>query len=99
MPRVFFQVFIGVSREGAGAAAFIVLYLTLGGKWTSADDITFFCSSLDFGRKTDVMTFIEPVLLLLSENISRPAGMALNCAPSPFKSPGTPLLGNAQDLS
>ena len=32
MPRVFFQVFIGVCREGAGVAAFIVLYLTLSGK-------------------------------------------------------------------
>ena len=29
---------------------------------------------------TDEMTFKEPVLLLRNENISGPAGMALNCA-------------------
>ena len=43
-------------------------------------DLFFFCSSLDFGRKTDVMTFEEPAFFLRSENISSPAGMALNCA-------------------
>ena len=48
------------------------------------------------------MTFKEPVLFLPRENISGPAGMALNCAPlpppPPFKFMGTPLLvlGNAQ---
>ena len=41
----------------------------------------FFRSSLDFGRKMDVMTFKEAVLLLRSENISDPVGMVLNCAP------------------
>ena len=54
----------------------------------------FFYSSLDFGRKKDAMIFKEPVLLLRSENISGPAGMALNCGPHPFKFLGTPLLSN-----
>ena len=31
-------------------------------KWRSADVVTFFCSSLNFGRKTDMMTFKERVL-------------------------------------
>ena len=42
--------------------------------------------------------FKKPVLLLRSENISGPIGMALNCAPL-FKFLGTPLLGNAHGLS
>ena len=35
-------------------------------------DDHFFCSLLDFGLKTEVMTFREPVLLLRSENIFGP---------------------------
>ena len=97
MPRVFSQVFRGVSRgRVAGTAAVFALHLTLGGEVDicGRDDL-FFCFSRDFGRKTDVTTFKEPVLLLRSENVSGPASMALNCAPPPlFK-----FLGNAQSLS
>ena len=35
-----------------------------------------------------MMTFKEPVVLLRSENISGPAGMALSCAPPSFQIPG-----------
>ena len=59
-----------------------------GGRWSRG----FFCSLLDFGRKTDVMIFEELVLLLHRENISGPAGMALNCAP-PFQIPGRASVG------
>ena len=79
---------------------FFALHLTLGGEVDIGErDNLFFCSLLDFGRNTDAVTFKDPVLLLRSENISGPAGMALNCAPSPFKFLGTPLLGDAQVLS
>ena len=39
-----------------------------------------------------MMTFKEPVLLLRNENISGPAGMALNCAPL-FQIPGHAPVG------
>ena len=60
MPRVFFQVFRGVSRKDAGGwgRGFFVLHLTEGEKVDICGHIDlFFCSSLDFGRKTNVMTF------------------------------------------
>ena len=53
-------------------AFFFYLHLTLDGKVDSADVMTIFCSFLDFGLKTDVMTFKEFVLLLRSENIFGP---------------------------
>ena len=58
---------------------FFALHLTLGGKLDiyGRDDL-FFCASPDLGRKTDVMTFREPVLFLRCENTSGPAGMALS---------------------
>ena len=96
MPR-FFSRSSGVHPVGGRwGHGFFALHLTLGGKVNicGRDDLFFcFCSSLDFGRKTDVMTFKKPVLLLRRENISSPAGMALNCAPTPFQIPGHAPVG------
>ena len=49
--------------------------------------------------RSDNLTVLFFVLLLRSENLTDPAGMALNCTPPRFKFLGTPLLGNAQGLS
>ena len=82
---------LGVYRGEAGAG-FFCSSLDFGRKsGHSADAMTFFLSSLNFGRKTDVTIFKEPVLYLRSENISGPAGMALNFAP--FQIPGHALVG------
>ena len=53
---------------------------------------TFFCSSLEFGRKTDVMTFEELTCPSFAQcKYIQPAGMGLNC-PSPYQFLGKPLL-------
>ena len=57
--------------EGVMTFIFLALHLTLDEKlYICGRDDVFFWSSLDFGRKTDVMTVKEPVLLLRSENVS-----------------------------
>ena len=69
----------GRTHGGGVSAAFFATHFTLCRKVDicGRDDLfTFFSSSLDFGWKTDVITFKEPVLLLRCENISGPAGMA-----------------------
>ena len=80
----------GVTRSFLGANAQFLFSVRMGVSRGAAGAVTFFCSSLDFGRKTDVMTFEEPVFFLRSENISGPAGMVLNCPPPPFKFLGNP---------
>ena len=99
LPRVFFQMYRGVSRGGRGAKAAAFFCSLLDFRRKSGDLRTwcplFFALHWIFGEITDVMTFKGPVLLLRSENISSPAGVVLNCVPFPFKFLGTPLLRNA----